>query len=136
LGTSTTDEEVLRVTLTDDELIAAVEGKSDDDLAGDPDYDPALTGRKLRREPADPVLLLGNSIIVIARPWQFGERSGLTAERVFIRVDGYYDSEQLEQSIERFFPDVKSEELARMLDNGVLKQIDSLPLPISLPTSD
>jgi hypothetical protein len=90
--------------------------------------DPALTGRTLTREPVQPVLLLGHSIAIIARPWGYGEHSGLTAERVFIRVDGYGDSDELVEDMAHFFPDVRSEELARMLDNGVLERVDGLPL--------
>lgn len=97
-------------------------------LALDTD-DPALTGRAVCTEPVNPVLLLGNGIVVIARSWKHGDYNGLTADRVLVDVNGYSDMGEMEPDIARFFPDVTtSDGLARMVENGILQRIDSLPL--------
>lgn len=77
-------------------------------------------------------VLVGDEVVVLARPWAHGEQSGYTVVKIFAQTSGYADLNELCEQGD-LFPEVSSESIAEMLVSGELVQLDC-PLPIPAPT--
>jgi hypothetical protein len=79
----------------------------------------------------DGYILIGEEVVILARPWKHGDQSGFTIVKIFAQTSGYVDLDEL-AGIGELFPEVSSETIAEDLASGRLVQLDS-PLPIPIP---
>ena len=79
----------------------------------------------------DGYLLLGEEHVILVRPWTHGEQSAYTILKIFAQTSGYEDLEELSGCGE-LFPELSSETIAELLDNGKLIKLDS-PVPVPAP---
>jgi hypothetical protein len=76
------------------------------------------------------IWIAGSTCLVVAREWRHDDFTALTAEQIYLRVDGYDTLQEAVDNIGLRFPETTSEALAEGLASGTLKRIE---LPEALP---
>lgn len=66
--------------------------------------------------PAGAVLFVGEEVAVLARPWQHGDRTGITVERTYV---------YRRNASPTMLPDTTTERLAEMLATGELREFQA-----------
>jgi hypothetical protein len=87
------------------------------------DHQEAEMGDSEQAQRSDPLQWLeGDEFIVAARKWQHGEYTGLTAARIYVRIDPHLSTSDPMSHIKPIDP--TSEELAQWLADGTVKELD------------
>jgi hypothetical protein len=81
----------------------------------------------------DGYVLVGELMVILARPWTHGDQSGFTVEKVFALSGGLSETNEVRSNSE-LFSAISSETIARDIVSGKLIKLDSpIPIPATPP---